>query len=257
MIGLIATDFDGTIHHAESVPRIPQDLVNWLRFAQSSGTRWVICSGRQLNAEFAEELRPLNGDPMPDFVVTVEREIHVRNNGWYSPDEEWNARCASQHGELFALHRDLLDEVRDWLESKTRAQVYADDWSPLNIIASTPVEADKIHRRMVEKYQAAPDLLVVRNSVYFRHGHRGFTKGTALGEIARRLGLKKDIVFAAGDHHNDLTMLDGVHAGLVAAPANAIQEVKELVRQAGGYVAGQQFGLGTLEALRFYDSKQV
>jgi hydroxymethylpyrimidine pyrophosphatase-like HAD family hydrolase len=255
MIGLIATDFDGTIHHVESVPHIPKDLVHWLRFAQSSGTKWAICSGRQLNEEFAEQLRPLKGDPMPDYVVTVEREIHVRDNGWYRPDEEWNARCAADHVALFERASDLLDDVRDWVESKTRAEVYADGWSPLNIIADSPQEADKIHQRMVKEYREVPDLLVVRNSVYFRHGHRSYTKGTALGEIARKLGLKRDAVFAAGDHYNDLTMLDGTHAGLVAAPANAIAEVKQIVTKAGGYVAGQPFGLGILEALRFYDSK--
>lgn len=252
MIGLIATDFDGTIHHVESVPRIPKELVHWLRFAQSSGTKWAICSGRQLNEEFASELRPLNGDPMPDFIVTVEREIHLRHNGWYRPDEEWNSRCTAEHASLFERAEATLSEVREWIEGETDAEVYEDGWSPLNIIATSPKEADAIHRFLLKEYQEQPDLLIVRNSVYFRHGHRRFTKGTALAEIARKLGLGKDAVLAVGDHYNDLTMLDGTHAGLVAAPANAIPEVKNAVSEAGGYVAGQPYGLGTLEALRYF-----
>ena len=56
-------------------------------------------------------------------------------------------------------------------------------------------------------------------------------------------------IFAAGDHHNDISMLDGRYAALSACPANAIDEVKEAVRSAGGWVAEKEYGAGVHEAL--------
>jgi predicted metal-dependent HD superfamily phosphohydrolase len=47
-------------------------------------------------------------------------------------------------------------------------------------------------------------------------------------------------------------MLDGRYAALAACPANAIGEVKEAVRRAGGWVAEKEFGAGVHEALRYF-----
>jgi hypothetical protein len=44
-------------------------------------------------------------------------------------------------------------------------------------------------------------------------------------------------------------MLDGSVAGMPSCPANAIDEVKNAVRNAGGYVAENDCGAGVHEAL--------
>jgi hypothetical protein len=44
-------------------------------------------------------------------------------------------------------------------------------------------------------------------------------------------------------------MLDGRYAAFPACPANAIDPVKETVRNAGGWVAEEEFGAGVREAL--------
>src|ERR1051325_2626972 len=244
MIELIATDFDGTIHDLESVPRISHELLNWLRYAQGEGIKWVICTGRQWNDKFAAELRALNNDPFPDYIVTVEREILVRGGEWFEPDTVWNTGCTAHHAEIFEKGRTVIERIWDWLLSRTRAEVFVDQWSPLNIIAYDLDEADKVYRYIQEEFRSFPDLAVVRNRVYFRLSSSRYSKGSALGEIARRLGLAKQSVFAVGDHYNDLTMLDGSYAGLMAAPANAIPEVKSMVAAQGGYVARQPYSLG-------------
>jgi hydroxymethylpyrimidine pyrophosphatase-like HAD family hydrolase len=59
-------------------------------------------------------------------------------------------------------------------------------------------------------------------------------------------------IFAAGDHYNDISMLDGRFARYPACPGNAIAEVKEAVRNAGGYVAAQDHGAGVHEALHHF-----
>ena len=65
----------------------------------------------------------------------------------------------------------------------------------------------------------------------------------------RVLEVVEEAIFAAGDHHNDISMLDGRYAAYPSCPANAIAEVKEAVRRADGRVAENEFGAGVHEAL--------
>src|SRR5262249_37498292 len=95
-----------------------------------------------------------------------------------------------------------------------------------------------------------PNLVVVRNDVYARFSHKAFNKGTALAEICRRLKIKPQEVFAIGDWLNDLPMLDVAHARWLAAPANAIDEVKQTVRRQNGFVSELRHGFGVADALR-------
>ncbi|MBI4023783.1 MAG: HAD family phosphatase [Verrucomicrobia bacterium] len=255
MIRLLATDFDGTVRTPNGRPQFPPDLLHWLRSAQARRVKWVVCTGRDLNRNFEGKLARLNGDPLPDFIVTVDREIRMRKGDWYKPDAPWNLQSATEHADLFARALDVVRRLRQWIRTRRMAKVYADRYSPLNVRAATLDEADQIHRRMIQEFRAVPDLTIVRNTQFFRLAHRRYTKGSAMGEIARRLGIRKDEILAAGDHHNDLTMLDGTFAGLVAAPSNAIPEVKAMVRRVGGYIAAQPCGMGVLEALRFFERK--
>ena len=59
-------------------------------------------------------------------------------------------------------------------------------------------------------------------------------------------------VFAAGDHLNYLPMLDGQFAACVAAPDNAVPEVKEIVRRQKGYISHQPWGHGVARGLEYY-----
>jgi hydroxymethylpyrimidine pyrophosphatase-like HAD family hydrolase len=73
-----------------------------------------------------------------------------------------------------------------------------------------------------------------------------------LGELCRLEEIATEDVLAAGDHYNDLAMLDGTYAKNTACPGNAIEPVKELVRRTQGYVAGKCWADGVAEALAFY-----
>jgi hydroxymethylpyrimidine pyrophosphatase-like HAD family hydrolase len=95
-----------------------------------------------------------------------------------------------------------------------------------------------------------PGFNFMRNTIYLRFCHEAYSKGTALGELARLTGIPREEIFAAGDHYNDLPMLDGRFAQWVACPANACEAVKRAVREAGGYVARGQASHGIVEALR-------
>jgi len=59
-------------------------------------------------------------------------------------------------------------------------------------------------------------------------------------------------ILAVGDHQNDLAMLFGDVAAMVACPANAHPSVKSLVKRAGGHVSSLENGEGTAECIRVY-----
>jgi hypothetical protein len=90
---------------------------------------------------------------------------------------------------------------------------------------------------------------MVRNDVYARLSHGAYSKGTALGEIQRRLGIGPESTLAAGDHFNDLPMLSRDYAHHLLAPANAIDRVKATVRAQGGYISRTRCGEGVHEGL--------
>jgi len=50
-IELISTDFDGTLHAEHEDPPVPQDLEALIGGLQRRGARWVINTGRDLNAK--------------------------------------------------------------------------------------------------------------------------------------------------------------------------------------------------------------
>jgi HAD superfamily hydrolase (TIGR01484 family) len=252
MIRLISTDFDGTIHdHFSPKTSIAPELLEWIADAQTRGVKWVVNTGRMLDdvlsSLYSDELRTL-----PDYIVSVEREIHQKQNGNYVSHEIWNQTCHLDHQALFKTAGDSIERIRGWLSLNFRAQIYEDPWSPLCIIASHLDEADRIHAGVIQHFDPVPRLCLVRNSIYFRFAHEGYSKGTALSEIARLLEIKKDEIFAAGDHFNDVSMLDGSHAKWVAAPSNAIPEIKQIVRKAGGYLAERPYGFGVLDGLNYF-----
>jgi hydroxymethylpyrimidine pyrophosphatase-like HAD family hydrolase len=251
MIRIISTDFDGTIHDGSG---IPPELVRWVSLAQSKGAKWVINTGRELNS-VVQILDSLQLGISPDFIVSIERQIHILNSGIYEDHSEWNRLCESDHRSLFMkAHRPLM-RLRRWIENNFDAQVYGDPWSPLCVGATCNEDANKIHDRAHRECEQIDGLCVVRNSVWLRFGHKRYSKGTSLTEIARYLQIPKTDIFAAGDHYNDLPMLDGNHASQVAAPENAISEVKTLVSSVGGFIAERPCGLGVLDALNYFSRK--
>ncbi len=250
MIRLISTDFDGTIYGMDSHPEITSEFLEKIGRLQKSGVKWVINTGREIEdlSSRLREVCPI----FPDFIITVERQIHMRQDEKYDEHAEWNACCHAEHQTLFSQAGELLHQIREWISGKFDAHFYEDLWSPLCIIASTDTEADVIHRHAEKRCGEIPCLSVVRNGGYFRFSHQRYNKGTAMEEVGRLLGLRREEIFAAGDHYNDLPMLDGTYAQWVGAPSNAIPEVKEVVGKAGGFVANRSCSLGVVDALSHF-----
>jgi hydroxymethylpyrimidine pyrophosphatase-like HAD family hydrolase len=250
-IKLISTDFDGTLFAEFELPPIPKSLETLIGELQARGAKWVINTGRDMSS-LMEALARSRISIQPDYLVLVEREIFIHDGARYVGVAEWNAACARDHAELFARVRPEVPNLMDWVNARFRATVYEDAYSPFCLLANNNGDADKIHIHLEEFCHGVPDLVVVRNDVYARFSHAAYNKGTALAEICRRLGVAPQAVFAAGDWLNDLPMLDRRVAHFLAAPANAVEPVKEAIRRQQGFVSGLRCGDGVAEGLRHW-----
>jgi len=253
-IKLIATDFDGTlIAHTPIGSTLDRECMELIRELQSAGAVWAINTGRSVDlletglADFAVPIRP-------DFILTSERDVFrpSENGGAWEAFGDWNERCARDHRELFSSAQSVLAEVIDFVNQKTQARVIYEPEGPAGLIAQSEEEMDRVTEFIEQARKHQPNFNYQRNTVYLRFCHADYHKGAALAELARLIDIPRENIFAAGDHHNDISMLDGTFAAMSACPANAIPEVKEVVRHAGGYVAKQEHGAGVHEALHFF-----
>jgi HAD superfamily hydrolase (TIGR01484 family) len=250
-IQLISTDFDGTLFAEYEQPPIPKKLQVLLGDLQARGVKWVINTGRDMSS-LMEALARARLSVQPDYLVLVEREIHVHDGVRYVGLEAWNTECTRSHEELFARVRPDLPRLAEWINSRFNATLYEDAYSPFCLIAGNNNDAEVIHEYLQTYSQSVAQLAIVRNNVYSRMSHSAFNKGTALAELTRRLGCSAAEVLAVGDHFNDLPMLTKQYAGWLAAPQNAIDAVKAAVTRQSGYVSKRSHGNGVAEAIVFH-----
>jgi hydroxymethylpyrimidine pyrophosphatase-like HAD family hydrolase len=174
------------------------------------------------------------------------------NGKKWEPFGDWNKKVAREHAELFDSAQSVLAEVVDFVNHKTNARLLYHTAGLEGLVAQSEEELDEVTKFIDKARKNQPKFHYQRNTVYLRFCHADYHKGAALAELARLLEMPREHIFAAGDHHNDISMLDGRFAQYSACPANAIPEVKEAVKSAGGYVASKECGAGVHEALRHY-----
>jgi HAD superfamily hydrolase (TIGR01484 family) len=249
-IKLISTDFDGTLFAEFENPPVPPVLQSLIGQLQAGGAKWVINTGRDLSS-LLETLGRAHLSIKPDYLVIVEREIYHHHDSEYVEDRTWNRACHDAHAELFVRVRQDVPRLRQWVEARFSATIYEDAYSPFCIIAEHRQDADVIHDYLLHYCREVPKLDLMRNDVYSRFCHEAYNKGTALAEVARQLHFTPAETFAAGDHLNDLPMLSRQHAHWLAAPANAIDIIKTIVRQQDGHVSELMCGHGVAEGLRY------
>jgi len=153
---------------------------------------------------------------------------------------------------LFSSAQSILAEVVDFVTQKTKAQLIYHSQGLEGLRAESAEEMDRIVAFIEGAGAKEPKFNYQRNTIYLRFCHADYHKGAALAELARLIDIPRENIFAAGDHHNDISMLNGEVAAMPACPANAIHEVKAAVRDAGGYVAELQHGAGVHEALKHF-----
>ena len=252
MIKLLSTDFDGTIVNHETTPAVQPAFFELLERLRGDGVLWAVNTGRVL-WHIEEGLHELQFPVQPDYVLTSEREVFHRGaKGRWEDYGDWNARCAEAHDRLFSQAGTLLADIEAFLAAHTKAHPIYEGERLIGLAAESDDEMDHVVDFLAKECARVPGFHFMRNTIYVRFCHEAYSKGTALGELARLTGISRDEIFAAGDHYNDLPMLDGRHAAWVACPGNAVEAVKRTVSEAGGYVAAGACSVGIVEALEHF-----
>jgi hydroxymethylpyrimidine pyrophosphatase-like HAD family hydrolase len=250
MIRLLSTDFDGTLVNHDIRPAVMPDLFLALQDLRKQGVHWAVNTGRSL-VHLEDGLRREFRFPIePDFAIVEERDIYrrTRSGGW-EPLGTWNGQAENDHAEMFRLATPLLAEVLRFLECIEGAEAIYDRGRFVGAVTKTNADMDKLCVFLAQLRSGLPLFNFQRNTIYVRFCHNDYSKGSALGEVGRHLGVGREETMAAGDHFNDLPMLDGKFATVVACPGNSCPEVKFAVHAAGGYLAEGHASAGIVEAM--------
>ena len=248
MIQLLSTDFDGTLVDHFAKPPVVPALFALLETLRKEGALWAINTGRTLS-HIVEGLEEFRFPIQPDFVVTTEREVFRRCGKGWEDFGDWNRRCFDAHEELYAVSRGLLGRIVQYVESETTARVIFEDERPVGLVGSSDEEMCRILEFIDRERSPHPEFGYQQNTVYLRFCHSDYSKGSALGELARLTGITRGEICAIGDHYNDIPMLDGRYALLTGCPANAAGAVKEIVHKSGGHIAAGNCSAGVVEVI--------
>jgi hydroxymethylpyrimidine pyrophosphatase-like HAD family hydrolase len=180
--------------------------------------------------------------------VLNERHVYRADGAEWLPDEEWNQACDQRHLELAKVVRHDLEKTLRSLPFFQDMVLVQEHSAVAGIVTPDESSMELAVAALNTLRLTHPDFDFQRNAVYLRFSHRAYTKGSALARIAQALGTTRDNTLAIGDNYNDRSMLDGTVA-FPACPSNAVEEICEVVRAAGGWVLMKPAGEGTAEAI--------
>jgi hydroxymethylpyrimidine pyrophosphatase-like HAD family hydrolase len=254
---LLSTDFDGTLIAHGSDGRCSAAFAEVLMRHKRAGGIWAINTGRSL-WHAIEGVEKFHAPVPPDFLLTNEREIfHRTPEGLWVPEHGWNTRCHERHLELFESCGALFRRIEAFAAGHPGINVIEENDEPCGVITSDEAVMDEFVAFLESETARPGEFSWQRNTIYLRFAHTDYHKGSSLGELCRILRIGRGDVFAAGDHYNDLSMLDGRYAGFPCCPSNAIPEVIETVRAAGGHPASLTAGEGVAESWHFFHESVV
>ncbi|MBN1557069.1 MAG: HAD hydrolase family protein, partial [Lentisphaerae bacterium] len=232
-IRLIATDLDGTlIGSANDFPLYHdfRERINDIRRRRNAV--WVVCTGRSRKS-FHAFFKPMSQmGLLPDYVIVRHAYIYSLTRFGYLPHVPWNLHIRAL---MWSNRQRARQVLRGWharltggaigvktvMASRSRLCLRFDSEE------SARVAADMLERET----QQHANLMVFRYHLEVDVRSVPFTKGMAVAELARYLGIEREAILAIGNGHNDNTMLDGTVAAHTGCPANSEVEVIEAVQQ--------------------------
>lgn len=248
---IVCTDFDGTLAGENPEEPLAPDFFRWLlQSSKSTEISWVVATGRSWES-LREALLFHQAPRMPDWIVTVEREIHQVKAGEAQSHAEWNQRCTETHQALFGRHGALLERIEREIGSTDEVTVIPDAGA-IGLVAGSQKSIARTSILVNEIIREHPEISTVRNGPYFRFAHVDYHKGSCLAEIQKILDHGPETTFIAGDNLNDLPMLQRKYGHYLTCPSNSVTEVLAQVKSEGGYIAKKQAGEGIAEALCFF-----
>lgn len=240
MIRMIALDLDGTL--LDSSRRIPPENVAAIERALARGIEVVLASGRNaaslsaywtalgrrgpivssngayvLDREGTELHHLALSDPLRDRLLAYGQEnglhtaVYSRNRILSSRRNPWAELYESR------LHNATPEQVRPEDLSRLPATkvLFVDD--PGRILE---------HRARLGPVFADTTYMTISEPEYLEFLSPDANKSAGVAALAERMGIAREEVAAMGDAENDLEMV--AWAGFGAAPANAIDAVKEV-----------------------------
>ncbi len=255
---LVAIDIDYTLIGSDL--KISDRTKQAIHAATDAGSTVTLATGRMFRAAvpFAEELG-LDA-PLITYDGALVKTAKTEELYWHKPIPIEDAREILAHLQSLGFHINVYidDEVYvERLNEESRsytahvnvaARAVGDlleflNEPPTKILMMT--EPDVIDNLLPELERKFRDISHVVRSLpqYVEFTAKDVTKGAALAELAKRMGIPQAQVMAIGDSENDVTMLS--YAGIGVAVCNAVDRAKE----AADYVTEGINGDGVREAI--------
>ncbi len=258
-IDLVCTDIDGTLLDSGnpdfSSLMVFKHTMDSLR--RQWGAKWAIVTGRHRRGMIPIIDSFLGFNLIPDFIVLEDAYIYrfSRRSGWRS-FFSWNLQIRWKRARLWRRGKRNLqlwqtEMSKEFPEMKLRSHETVDMWMEF----PDPEKAEQAEIILKHKTAESVDFEVFRWGAELFLAPSVGKKGEAVSKIADSLNVSETQIFAVGDGANDINMLEGWAAGMVACVANAPTEIKQIVQHVGGYVASESATAGVVESLRFYLEK--
>lgn len=257
-VRLVCLDFDGTsvVYDAEPAVLAP-GVIKCLNELAGQGVRWVTNSGRNLENQLLVLRNSLEAGlrEMPAAIMASEALLYFPGDARlsYSDFTDWNAWAREQ---LVAFHSAFQEKLRPILsklvEDFQPLEMYIE---PLSTVFLIPSENDpdrpvRFHEILQPLAASVPGGASIRNGAWVGGMPTTLGKGSVLARCLEVLGIQPADVAAGGDHLNDLSMLDGLAAGMPFCPSDAHPDVQAQVLSVGGQVAEAAGAGGTEQILR-------
>jgi len=257
-IRLIATDFDGTLTGEDEFNLFTPFREKLAEIRGDNGAVWAVCTGRSLPSLRKHFAPMLLMGIEPDYVIVKHAFIYGRTRYGFMPHVMWNLEIrriiwSAQFGAERNLAKWHTRILAQWPGTETRGR----GRSRLSLRLPAEQAAAEVEAFLRERVTAHEHLQVFRFGRDVEVVSIPFTKGLAVSELARHLGLTREQVLAAGDGRNDVSMLDGTVAAMTGCPANADAEVVQAVLRSRGHIAGKNALGGMLEILHAFTNGTV
>ena len=251
-IRLLATDLDGTLvgngEGGEELFAFRQLLVE---IRSRWNTQWAIITGRHMSTMRGVLVHFLCAGLSPDFVVLEDARIyrHV-GNGRLLPYWWWNFLIGRRRRRMVRRWRHDAARWRDELIARfpgtsdfSRKGIYV--W----ICFSTLGDAVLAESVLRQKTESLADFWVFRWGTEVSLIPSVGTKGEAVKKLAHVTHIDAANILTIGYGVNDVSMLNVDTARFPDCVGNAVPQVKEAVKAAGGYIARQSGMKGVIETL--------
>lgn len=267
VVKLLSTDFDGTLIESSStepacVFPVKEKCHDLLSAALSElveeGGLWVINTGRPLDLLLLG-LEIFEAPVKPHYLITNERHIyHYHENGEVEALGDWNQRCDQEHELLFKTSAIFFEKVHQLIAEYGEEVTFLESASgiPEELLVKEEALLDELSTRLLELPGRPQEFFFQRSHIHLHFCHRFYNKGSSLSELGRFLSIQPQHTLAIGDYHNDIAMLTGEVAAMVACPSNAHEIVKQTVQKAGGHISSHRSSRGTAEAIGIYRRQQ-